>query len=405
MITVLNLIAALLAAPAAASGPVEHAPPEHVWVERRAYLMGTLLRAGVEASSREAGVVVLEEVFEEIRRLEAVLSSWTPQSEIGNVNTAEAGAPVRISVELWELLREAAEWSERTGGAFDPAVGALVDAWDLRGAGRVPEEEELAAALRSTGMGRYHIAPEVPEITRLRTGAWLDTGGFGKGAALRASVAVLRAQEVEVAYIDFGGQVVALGSPSGETGGWEIGVAHPARRDETVAGIRLEAGSVATSSQSERFVEVGGQRFGHVLDPRTGKPVARGTSVTVVTEDPLVADVLATALLVMGPEAGGRWAAGWDDVGVLFLVEARDSVVQRSNAAFERYRIDHSSTERTVYGDERRMELGSNGEGGGGACGTGAGCDSPGAGTAGGGSAAGAAPDRGRGAAAGDRGA
>lgn len=326
----------------AGCAPAARPAPEPVWVERRTYLMGTVLEAGIEAPSRGAGVAVLEAVFAEIRRLEEVLSSWTPESEIGGLNGAAPGVPVRVSVELWELLREAAAWSVRTAGAFDPAVGALVDAWDFRGDGRVPGEEELAAALRSSGMDQYRIASDVPEITRLRPGAWLDTGGFGKGAALRAAVGVLRARGIETAYIDFGGQVVALGPPAGEPAGWQIRIAHPTRRQETVAAIRLPAGSVATSSQSERFVEVDGSRYGHVLDPRTGRPVAGGASVTVVASDPLVADILATALLVMGAEEGGRWAAERDDVGVLFLVDQGDAVVQIGNAAFERYRIDQS---------------------------------------------------------------
>lgn len=341
MITVLNLIsAAVLLAPA------DTVPAEHVWVERQTYLMGTVLEAGVAATSREAGVGVLEEVFAEIRRLEGVLSSWTPESEIGRLNAAAPGAAVEVTVELWELLREAADWSARTGGSFDPAVGALVDAWDLRGAGRVPGAPVLAEALRSSGMDGYRIDPEVPEITPLCPGGWLDTGGFGKGAALRAAAGVLRARGIETAYVDFGGQVLALGSRPGERGGWEIGVAHPTRRQETVTSIRLDGGSVATSSQSERFMEVDGERFGHVLDPRTGLPVPGGVSVTVVASDPLVADVLSTALLVMGPDEGGRWAARRDDVGVLFLIEEGDAVVQRSNAAFERYRIDQLPSER-----------------------------------------------------------
>jgi thiamine biosynthesis lipoprotein len=343
MITVLNLISSVaLASALLPRPPAPQADTADVWVERRTYLMGTVLEAGIEAPSRAAGVAVLEEVFGEIRRLEGVLSSWTPESEIGRLNAAAPCEAVEVTLELWELLREAADWSERTGGAFDPAVGALVDAWDLRGDGRVPDAEALAAALRSSGMARYRVASDGPEVSRLRADAWLDTGGFGKGTALRAAATVLHARGIDVAYLDFGGQVLALGSPAGESAGWEIGVAHPTRRQETVTAIRLHAGSVATSSQSERFVEMDGRRFGHVLDPRTGMPVTGGASVTVVAGDPLVADILATALLVMGPEEGGRWAAERDDVGVLFLVEEGDAVVRSSNAAFARYRNDQT---------------------------------------------------------------
>lgn len=341
MITVLNLIQIGALAAAVTAAPERDTPPaDSLWVERSAFVMGTVLDARVEAADRESGMAALEAVFAEVRRLEGVLSSWTSESEIGRLNAGAPGTPVAVSEELWALLREAAEWSQRTSGAFDPGIGPLVDAWDLRGDGRRPTQAQLATALEASGIGRWAIAPGVPEVTRPDTVAWLDSGGFGKGAALRSAAQVLRDLGIESAYLDFGGQVLAIGSPSGGTSGWEIRVAHPTRRLEPVTDFRLLAGSVATSSQSERFVESGGERFGHVLNPRTGRPVAGGRSATVVAKDPMVADVVSTALLVMDHEEAARWAAAREDVGVLLLLE-RDGEVERWwNAEFERFMVE-----------------------------------------------------------------
>lgn len=339
--------AALAAVVAAAPGSATPAA-DSLWVERSAFVMGTALDARVEAPDRELGMAALEAVFAEVRRLEGVLSSWTTQSEIGRLNTEAPGAPVPVSEELWELLREAAEWSERTSGAFDPGIGPLGDAWDLRGDGRRPTPPQLATALEASGIGRWAIDPGVPEITRPDTVAWLDSGGFGKGAALRSAAQVLRKLGIESAYLDFGGQVLAIGRAPGGTPGWEIGVAHPTRRMESVARLRILEGSVATSSQSERFVEANGERFGHVLDPRTGRPVPGGRSATVVARDPMVADIVSTALLVMDQEAAARWAAERDDVGVLLLLE-RDGVVEQWwNAEFERLAVELSQSDKEL---------------------------------------------------------
>lgn len=339
---VLNLLlAALLAGCVHAGkgpGPAEGVP---VAVEREAYLMGTVLRARVEAADREVGIAALEAGLAEVRRLDGVLSSWRPESELGRLNAAPVGEPVEVSAELWGLLEEARGWSERTGGGFDPAVGSLVDAWGIRGEGRRPAEAELEAARGAAGWASFAFDEVGRTVTRRSGRAWLDSGGFGKGAALRSMAAVLRGAGVRSASLDFGGQLLVYGAPPEGRGGWEVEVAHPSRRGEGVERLVVREGSVSTSAQSERFVEVDGARYGHVLDPRSGLPVPAWGSVTVVAGDAVVADVLSTALLVMGPEAARRWAAGAGEVGVLVLEERDGQVMATANAAMARYRIDN----------------------------------------------------------------
>lgn len=314
--------------------------PAPVRVERQSYLMGTVLRAEVVAPTREQGVAAVEAAFAEVRRLESVLSSWSARSELGVLNAAAPGEQVRVTPELMSLLVEAEAWRSRTDGSFDAAVGALVDAWDLRGEGRRPGGSRLAEALRASGPGTFRLSPGDGVVMRMDSAAWLDSGGFGKGAALRGVEAVLRGAGVEAALIDFGGQLLAFGSAA-DGRGWEVAVADPRDRSAPVRRFRIAAGSVATSAQSERYVDVGGERYGHVVDPRTGRPVPPWGSVTVVAEDPLVADVLSTALLVMGPEAARGWASQRGE-GVLLLEVVEGEVVASWNEAFERYTTDNN---------------------------------------------------------------
>lgn len=316
---------------------VPSAAADTVQVEREAYLMGTTLRGRVLAPSREAGLATLERAFAEVRRQEALLSSWDDDAELARVNRAPPGAAVRPDPELVALLAEARAWSDSTGGAFDPVVGALVDAWDLRGEGRRPSAAELSAARAASGWGRFGLDAAAGTVVRRDPRAWIDTGAFGKGAALRGVVRLLEREGVRAALFDFGGQVLAVGAPPGAEA-WPLAVAHPARRQEPFAELRVRGRSASTSSASERWVEEGGERLGHILDPRTGLPVRAWGSVTVVARDALAADALSTALFVMGPEEGMRWARDRQDVGVLFLVERGGAVEARWNAGLEPYR-------------------------------------------------------------------
>lgn len=301
---------------------------------REAFLMGTTLRAEVTASERGTAAVAIQEAFDTVALLEGVLSTWREDSEIARLNHAAPGDTVSLSATLADLLGEAGRWSRATEGAFDPAIGALTDAWDLRGRGRVPPAATLAEARAATGFAQFGFADgggRTARAARRSPAAWLDTGAFGKGVALRAAVAVLRRAGARCGSLNFGGQVSVFGAGPA-AGSWLVPVAHPERRDVPVATLRVRDASVSTSSQSERFVDVHGRRFGHILDPRTGHPVPAWGSVTVVAADAAVADMLSTALFVLGPEAGAAWARR-HDVAALFLIKRGERLEFRPTPA------------------------------------------------------------------------
>ena len=318
------------------------APPPLIWVEREAYVMGTTLRISAEATSRAAGISAIDAAFRAVRELDGVLSTWRGDSEIARLNHAHTGTDVSLSPLLYTLLQDAARWSRLTGGAFDPSVGPLIDAWDLRGRGRIPDETTLKQARAAVGMRQFVFADGTRTARRRHSAAWLDTGGFGKGVALaHARDALLRAG-VGTATLNFGGQVLVMGAGPAK-GDWTVPVAHPSHRDQPAAWLHFHDRSASTSSQSERFVTVRGRRVGHVLDPRSGYPVPAWGSVTVIAEDPTVADAVSTALLVLGPEDGMRWARGRDDVAVLFLIWRGGRLERRWNSALEQFLVADST--------------------------------------------------------------
>lgn len=319
------LLGAGLATTATNSPPVPFEGVLEV-VERERYLMGTTLRIRVSAGTRSEGVDLAEEAFAAVERIEALVSTWRPESPVSRLNAAPVGVPVPVDPELLALLVEADGWASRTGRAFDPEVGALVELWDLHGAGRIPTPEEIRTALAAGGGDgfAFGLAFEGSAI-RLDAGARLDTGAFGKGAALRAAASLLDAAGAS-AVLDFGGQILVVGP-----GKVRVGAAHPVRRGEPVCSFLLDGGlSASTSGSSERQVAVERRVLSHILDPRLGAPLPAWGSVTVVAPDPFAADALSTALYVIGPELALSWPVG-SEVGVLVLETIGDEVRARWN--------------------------------------------------------------------------
>lgn len=288
--------------------------------------MGTTLAVSVSSPARDQSLQAIDSAFAAVRRVDDVLNDWRTDTDIGRLNRATPGEPVFLDSALGGFLSEAANWTRKTGAAFDPGIGSLVDAWDLRGSGRIPTDQSLRDARAASGLLRFSgaVADDGRHLMRRPAPAsWIDAGGFGKGAALRAARDQLRKAQVRGAILNFGGQVVVLGDTT-----LAVDVAHPRDRPTSVAELQLYEASASTTSQSERFVEIGGRRLGHVLDPRTGTPVPAWGSVTVVHPDPMLADILSTALFVMGPDEGFRWAEG-NGIAALFLV-ARGDLIQPS---------------------------------------------------------------------------
>lgn len=272
-------------------------------VSRQAYVMGTLATLTTAADSRTEGLASLETMLRTLEETEAELSTWRSETMLARVNAQPIGVPYLLDGQSCGLFQTVWHWQRETRGAFDPAVAPLVRAYNFRAAPRLPTRTELQRALRQSGVGGFTLDASTCRLTRI-TDAGLEEGAFGKGEALdRVRARVPRGSWM----VDLGGQVAVQGHPlDGNT--WEVAIAGPRDRSRALFSIALTRGSIATSGGSERDAIVGGQRISHILDPRTGRPAAFDGSVAVWHERALVADILSTALFVMGPAEGGVWA-------------------------------------------------------------------------------------------------
>lgn len=297
------------------------APPSGtVSVKRARYLMGTLCTAVVVHEDTARARAALTAALDEIDRLEKLMSSWREDSELARFNRSAAANPVACSADLAAVLDSALVLARLTDGAFDPTIAPLVDAWDLRGEGRVPGAAALAAARERVGWPGLMLDRGARAARFARPGMSVDLGGIGKGFALDRAAEVLVQHGVRRALINLGGEVLARGDAQ------TIRVAHPTARFTPVVEFVVGDAAISTSAQSERGFTAGGTRHGHVLDPRTGRPAPTAASVTVVCRSATRADALATALLVMGRERAAGFLLAHHDVGALWLEPAGDAV-------------------------------------------------------------------------------
>jgi thiamine biosynthesis lipoprotein len=303
-----------------------------VLVHRDVYLMGTRARLAVHADGQDAGQAMLERALTILEQTDRELSTWRDDSDISRLNRASIGVPWRASAELCRLFADLYEWSARTGGTFDPGIGALTSAWKIhdKERGAIPSAAELDRARGQSGLQYIDFDRGRCTLTR-RADVTIDVGAFGKGEALERVARDLRSTPW---MIDLGGQV-SVGGPSPPGDGWTIDIAHPVHRDQGVMRLRLRSGSISTSGNSERAVHADGVRIGHILDPRTGAPASFAGSVVVWHERDLVADILSTALFVMGPEAGLEWAEA-HGIAVCYLIPDGNGVKTRMSQEFNK---------------------------------------------------------------------
>ena len=241
--------------------------------------------------------------LDEIQRLEDLLTVYNDASLMSSVNHSAHKKPIRVQATMFEIIERARELTRQTGGAFDVATHALINAWGFfRGPRRVPSDEELAHAMAVSGMDHVELDATERTVHFTKPGVGINLGSIGKGFAIDRAIRVLREDHnIDSALIQGGrSSVYALGTPDADPRGWLVGVVDPANPEQQVATLRLRDRAMGTSGDETQFFEANGKRYGHVLDPRTGQPASELASATVLTSDAATADALATALFVMG---------------------------------------------------------------------------------------------------------
>lgn len=266
--------------------------------------MGTAGSGVVEVWDRTIDRSPAEVVVATLDSVEARLSSWREDSEVGRLNAAPADTVIPVSLWLSECLRVGEALGRGSGGAFDPTAGPLMELWGFRGGqGRLPTPAEVDSARAL--MGRYTYDAANRTVVKHDPRCRFDLGGIAKGLAVDLAVANLQELGISAALIDLGGNLYALGKPQGRDA-WTVGIRDPRDRDRLLAVFRTWHRAVASSGSYERFVEIDGRRYGHIMNPATGRPAEGLLGVTVIHPSATLCDGLSTTLFVVGPDEAVR---------------------------------------------------------------------------------------------------
>jgi thiamine biosynthesis lipoprotein len=242
--------------------------------------------------------------FARIHELNSILSDYDPASELSRLSrSAGGGQPVSVSPELMTVLSAAQALAARTDGAFDVTAGPVIQLWRrARRQREHPSQERLTEARRLVGYQLLDLDLAGQRVRLAREGMRLDLGGIAAGYAADEALRILRAQGIHRAMIDASGDVV-VGDPPPSKCGWRIGLVPPAASEPPIY-VSISNCAIATSGDTEQFVELDGKRYSHIVDPRTGLGLTNRLSVTVVAPNGMQADSLATAVSVLGPQQG-----------------------------------------------------------------------------------------------------
>lgn len=264
-------------------------------------------------------------VVDEVRRIEAKFSRYRTDSIVSRINAAAGGEPVLCDEETWSLLEYAESLYQSSDGLFDITSGVLRRAWnfDLK---QVPSDEQLADALRLVGWSR--VERDRQQVRLPEAGMEVDFGGFGKEYAADRAGAILSQQGLTHGYVSLAGDMRFVGpKPDGRP--WMIGIQDPRQKGQLVATIPMERGGLATSGDYERFFEVDGRRYCHIIDPHTGQPAAHWRTISVVAPLAVVAGSCSTIAMLKQSQGIGYLEAS----GNAYLAVDQHGTIFKTNAA------------------------------------------------------------------------
>ncbi len=316
-------------------------PGSPVRFEASHQAMGTIYTVVAYGRDQTFLSEAVNEAFDEIDRLDAQMSNYKPDSELSVINREAAQQDVTVSPNLFDLLQYSLKASAESGGDFDITVGPLMKMWGFfRGQGRLPSPAEIARAEKAIGYQHVHLDSARRTIRFDEPGVELDLGGIGKGYAVDRAVEILRSSGVEAALVSSGGSsIYALGAPPGERG-WKITVRDPFRADKAADVLRLQNFALSTSGNYEKFFNIDGKIYCHIMDPHTGWPVQGMLSTVAAVPTGVETEALTKIFFVGGVEKSRRYLATHPNaIGILYQTGDQQLTFKRTILKSESFQI------------------------------------------------------------------
>ncbi|MCB0733017.1 MAG: FAD:protein FMN transferase [Flavobacteriales bacterium] len=298
-------------------------------------LMGSYFEVVAVANNDSIAQSATQKAWDEISRIEKLISSWDTNSETHAINQNAGIQPVKVSTELFQLIKRSIKISQLTGGGFDISYAALDKLWNFRDQNlKIPEKAAIDAAVSHVGFGKILLDNGQQTVFLLEKGMKIGFGGIGKGFAANQARKLMMEMGIENGLVNAGGDLIAWGHKA-DGSKWRIGLADPNTKGKVFSYLSVSNGAVVTSGDYERYVMIDGKRYAHILDPRTGYPVTGLKSVTILCPDAEIADALATSVFVLGREKGLTLVNQLNDVEAV-LVTDQNEILTSANVNLEK---------------------------------------------------------------------
>lgn len=297
-------------------------------------VMGTFAHIVAVAPNTKTAELCVESAFSALALVDKRMSDYDATSELSKVNQTGCEHPVAVSQELFEVLTTAVEYSKKTDGAFDVTIGPVVDVWRKAGEnGLKPSDEELAAAQAKVGFKKLILDAENRTVKFAVEGMRLDLGGIAKGYAIDKAIEAMQTGGAVGGMVDVGGDIRCFGQHKDNTQEWLIGLQNPQVEGDLLLKLRLNDMAVATSGDYRRFVLIDGQRYSHIFDPALSTSAKQLTSVSIIAPTAMQADILATAVSVMGKEKGLKLIESTPNTEAIIIpADSEKNIVKTSGA-------------------------------------------------------------------------
>lgn len=307
--------------------------PTHSFSQKEIKKQGYLREFGLMGSPTQIKIVsdeleeasanlIIDSTIQEMKRIEQLISSWKSGSQTSEINRQAGITATRVNEELFDLIKRAKQISVLTQGAFDISFASMDKIWFFDGSMKVlPDSNIVAAAKAHIDYQKIELKSETLEVFLQEKGMKIGFGAIGKGYVAERAKAFLQARGIKNGLVNAGGDLTAWGkNEMGEN--WQVGIARPDGAEGILAKLPIQNQAIVTSGNYEKYALIDGIRYAHIIDPRTGYPATGIKSVTVVAPSAELADALATAVFVMGKEAGLHLVNQMKDIECLIIDEA-----------------------------------------------------------------------------------
>ncbi len=312
--------------------------PEPTMTRRSQFLMGTLVEISVLEKDKEIAQSAIQNAFTEIQRMENLMSTHIPKSEISKINQASGIRPTPVSAEVFEVISRALYWAEQTHGAFDISLEPVQELWNFEtDPPSLPVENALQQALSKVGYAKIKL--ENQTVFLPEKGMGINLGAIAKGYAVDRAITILKQSNIHHALINAGGDLKSMGKRPDQTA-WKIGLQHPRKPESILASFSLYEKAIATSGDYQKYFDQDGTRYHHILNPKTGYPIAGVMSATVITNTVMDADALSTALFVMGANKGLAFINSLKDTEGLIVDQNKSPYLSQGMTHLQGFSLD-----------------------------------------------------------------